>query len=421
MAKKSYIYILNWTEVHGCIKIGKANNIWNRYQQLKKGFGEADLENSYWFEEKETAILQIEKLLHTFTRKYKVDFPKKLEGSTELFEIKALDEVRDLCDRMGIQLHKGIYAPKDKVVAKKSNIKIKNEKIIKEQIEVNRLKLNNLIEFIHTINEHPGDWVVRDIKSSSSKGHRFIVTTVINENPNSNYKMTIDEFRELNGISFKFYFNDSSWSQFFLVSKATFTEGKKLKSFELSSSKIDEIEKLIEGDEDLSLHIKQYYFDLFSQLISELRLLLSKKEESTFDVEQWLNPKYEWNSDELADTDKFGVFNLLKYPDFTTINLKLEVSKISKIISNGYSWTIFPNTTTKTIELFQMKPPTKEVLHTINNFQDGIYISDEENYFKFCRFLRDLFEIEKFGNEYLYIPKNKEPQQLSLDNIEGLF
>ncbi|HFI0107772.1 TPA: GIY-YIG nuclease family protein [Streptococcus suis] len=419
MTKKSYIYILNWTEVHGCIKIGKANNIWNRYQQLKKGFGEADLENSYWFEEKETAILQIEKLLHTFTRKYKVDFPKKLEGSTELFEIKALDEVRDLCGRMEIQLHKGIYAPKDKVVAKKSNIKIKNEKIFKEQIEVNRLKLNNLIEFIHTINEHPGDWGVRDVKSSSSWGHRFIVTTVINENPNSDYKMTIDEFKELQG----FDVNESSWfsSSNLLFSYLNYTEDRQLVGFELSSRTINRIEKLIEGDEDLSLHIKQYYFDLFSQLISELRLLLSKKEESTFDVEQWLNPKYEWNSDELVDTDKFGVFNLLKYPDFTTINLKLEVSKISKIISNGYSWTIFPNTTTKTIELFQMKPPTKEVLHAINNFQDGIYISDEENYFKFCRFLRDLFEIEKFGNEYLYTPKNKKPQQLSLDNIEGLF
>ncbi|MGT2884019.1 GIY-YIG nuclease family protein [Streptococcus ferus] len=418
MAKKSYIYILNWTEVHGCIKIGKANNIWNRYQQLKKGFGEADLENSYWFEERETDILQIEKLLHTFTRKYKVDFPEKLDGSTELFEIEALDEVRDLCGRMEIQLHKGINAPKNKVVAQKSNIKIKNEKTFQEQIEVNRLKLNNLIDFIRTINEHPRDWVVRDTKSSFPWGHRFILTTVINENPNSDYKMTVDEFREFQC----FNFNESSWfSLINLFSYFKFTKDRKLVGFELSSSTINKIENLIEGNENLSLHIKQYYFDLFSQLISELRLLLSKKENSTFDVEQWLNPKFEWNSDEHADTDKFGVFNLLKYPDFRTINLKLEVSKISKIISNGYSWTIFPNNTAKTIKLFQMNPPTKEDLHTINNFQDGIYISDEENYFKFCRFLRDLFEIEEFGYEYLLIPKNKGPQQLPLYNIEDLF
>ena len=46
--KKSFIYIIDWTSTLSAIKIGKADNIYSRYSQLKSNFGEADLANSYW-------------------------------------------------------------------------------------------------------------------------------------------------------------------------------------------------------------------------------------------------------------------------------------------------------------------------------------------------------------------------------------
>lgn len=88
LAKKSYIYIIDWTSTQDTIKIGKADNIYSRCLQLKSSFGEADLSNSFWIEVPASKVTQTELLIHLRLKNYRKEIATKSDSSTEFFDKK---------------------------------------------------------------------------------------------------------------------------------------------------------------------------------------------------------------------------------------------------------------------------------------------------------------------------------------------
>lgn len=97
--KYSFLYILAFPEMNA-IKIGKANDIANRYSQLKGCWGDADLKNSYSIKLESSDVFVIEKALHTVFKKWHIkDLPNR-DGYTEFFEKGCLKQVVDFVKSM---------------------------------------------------------------------------------------------------------------------------------------------------------------------------------------------------------------------------------------------------------------------------------------------------------------------------------
>lgn len=72
------------------MKVGKANNIYNRIQSLRRSWGEVDYEHSYRIALPQSEVFKLEKMLHFLLAKYQTGIDAG-DGYTELFSIEALE------------------------------------------------------------------------------------------------------------------------------------------------------------------------------------------------------------------------------------------------------------------------------------------------------------------------------------------
>jgi len=90
--KYSFIYLLI-LENNKIFKIGKADNIINRYETLKRGWGNFNLKNSYQIKCKENNIFKLEKTLHYIFKDFNTIPNNQNEGYTEWFDMKCYNDV----------------------------------------------------------------------------------------------------------------------------------------------------------------------------------------------------------------------------------------------------------------------------------------------------------------------------------------
>ncbi|MCK9622896.1 MAG: GIY-YIG nuclease family protein [Methylobacter sp.] len=89
MADTTNLYLLIFPE-RSVVKIGKADDIHNRIQTLRRWWGEADYGASYHLSASQDVIFKLEKSLHFLLSQYAVSFQEG-DGRTELFSVAALE------------------------------------------------------------------------------------------------------------------------------------------------------------------------------------------------------------------------------------------------------------------------------------------------------------------------------------------
>jgi len=114
MAKLTHLYILVFPKC-GMIKIGKADEVYNRIQSLKRWWGEPDYEASYHLTATSDLVFSLEKSLHFMLSVYSCGFGEG-DGRTELFSSRALTPALghiDLFCKSGAvePLKKGVLLP----------------------------------------------------------------------------------------------------------------------------------------------------------------------------------------------------------------------------------------------------------------------------------------------------------------------
>lgn len=151
----SNLYFLNFPQLNA-IKIGKADDVENRYQSLKSYWGDADLNNSYYVSLPSDEVYKYERSLHILFSKFnkKID---KGDGWTEFFEIDILEDVINFFAKStDYEVYKGIVLQqKMKVLEKKKKFKkdklkqANNEMFLTLENIVSKLfKLTKLLIFI---------------------------------------------------------------------------------------------------------------------------------------------------------------------------------------------------------------------------------------------------------------------------------
>lgn len=113
----SFIYLLV-SEENNIFKIGKADNIINRYETLKSKWGNFNLTNSYQIKCKESNIFKIEKTLHYIFKDFNIIPDCQYDGYTEWFDIKCYKDIINLLNNLKninndiIDIQQGIKIPK---------------------------------------------------------------------------------------------------------------------------------------------------------------------------------------------------------------------------------------------------------------------------------------------------------------------
>jgi hypothetical protein len=92
--QKSYIYFLVSTDKDK-FKIGKADNVYSRYTQLKRVWGEFDIKNSFQIECNQKNVFDVEHILHFLLEKYNLSLEQK-DGYTEWFDYNCFDDAQSL-------------------------------------------------------------------------------------------------------------------------------------------------------------------------------------------------------------------------------------------------------------------------------------------------------------------------------------
>lgn len=87
----SNLYFIHFPKM-SALKIGKADDIEGRYNNLKKYWGEADLSNSYYVSMPTREVFKYEKSLHLLYSKYSISLQEG-DGKTEFFDIQVLDKI----------------------------------------------------------------------------------------------------------------------------------------------------------------------------------------------------------------------------------------------------------------------------------------------------------------------------------------
>lgn len=123
MAEFTHLYILVFPE-KGIIKIGKADEVHERIQILKRWWGDADYDASYHLFAPTDLIFRLEKSLHFLLSNYAVNYEEG-DGRTELFSNDALPTVLkhiDLFYSSGAvvePIKKGVILPPPSVASQK--------------------------------------------------------------------------------------------------------------------------------------------------------------------------------------------------------------------------------------------------------------------------------------------------------------
>lgn len=89
MSETTNLYLLIFPASR-MLKVGKADDIHNRIQALRRYWGEVDYAASYYFRAPLSVVLRLERSLHFFLEKFSQSFTEG-DGKTELFSIEALD------------------------------------------------------------------------------------------------------------------------------------------------------------------------------------------------------------------------------------------------------------------------------------------------------------------------------------------
>jgi len=89
MDTPSFLYLLLFP-AKKMMKVGKANNIYNRIQSLKRFWGDVDYAHSYPIALPQSEVFKLEKMLHFLLAKYQTGIDAG-DGYTELFSIEALE------------------------------------------------------------------------------------------------------------------------------------------------------------------------------------------------------------------------------------------------------------------------------------------------------------------------------------------
>lgn len=88
--QKSTVYVLVYPELKA-IKIGKADNVLNRIQQLCH-WGKPDFEQSYVINTNMSDVYKLEGALHLKLSNYRKEM-QKMDGYTEFFNLDVLNEL----------------------------------------------------------------------------------------------------------------------------------------------------------------------------------------------------------------------------------------------------------------------------------------------------------------------------------------
>ena len=156
MNKESFIYLLILKEKK-IFKIGKADNIFNRYESLKKIYGDFDLKTSYYIKCKDESVLKLESILHYIFKDFNI-IQDNREGYTEWFDIKCYEQVVEIVKILKkinsdiFNIKQNISFPKEKNTLKLTYKEKRNNNEKKKQLKFlsNNIKNANAIVEILT-------------------------------------------------------------------------------------------------------------------------------------------------------------------------------------------------------------------------------------------------------------------------------
>jgi hypothetical protein len=424
--KKSFIYIIDWTSTLSAIKIGKADNIYSRYSQLKSNFGEADLTNSYWIEVPVSKVNDIEKLIHLRLKRYRKEISVKSDGSTEFFDINSFESLKELCEDMDLTIQKGISEPKkkNKRIMTYAEQQQKAKENIEKSIRKDQRTLKRLITIFKYLNQEENNFKIKYLKPNEKaliRGHyensspkRWINSFIIF--PEKKVKAKFLEWLQRKswldrsygiGTEKLFFFNlyfDQSDDEY--ITRIFYVEDFLTNFKKLRASEKNDNPKQYD-------YTQKYLLPYFDELIFQIEKFLEKRQ-ADFNTENWLHPNYEWqnNGNENGGSE---IFNLQK-PSKRIIKVNLEPEKIESIIVNRDNWVL------------KLKDKESEILISRLVMEDNsfshanlFYFADEDNYFKFLHFLNDLFikdtQIIKEIETIIYYPKSIKNKIYSIDDL----
>ena len=389
--KNSFIYIIDWTSTLSAIKIGKADNVYSRYSQLKSNFGEADLANSYWIEVPVSKVNDIEKLIHLRLKRYRKEIPIKSDGSTEFFDINSFESLKEICKDMDLTIQKGISESKkkDKRIMTYAEQQQKAKENIEKSIRKVQRTLKRLITVFKYLNQEKNNFEIKYMKPDEKALIRRYYES-------DSLKRWINSFIicPLNDSDDEFV-TDIYFQEYFL------TNLKNLRALE-------------KNDNPKQYDYNQkYLLPYLDEIIFQIEKFLERRQ-ADFNVENWLYPNYEWLNNRNKNRCS-EVFNLQK-PSKRVIKVNLETEKIESIIVTRKNWIL--KLKDKEAEIFISRLHNED-----NSFSHDhlFYFADEDNYFKFLNFINDLFikdtKVINVIETIIYYPKSIENKIYSIDDL----
>lgn len=152
----SNIYILVFLK--GFVKVGKADDILKRLENLERVWGDVDLVNSYYLSIKKENVFKVEKMLHHLVDAHSTDVGSG-DGHTEMFHKDSLPLIVQYLDMYiknsneelklvkGIKKLKPIKSPKEKRYKTKYEKHLEGSNRVLEVLDFNR----NVLEFLSRI------------------------------------------------------------------------------------------------------------------------------------------------------------------------------------------------------------------------------------------------------------------------------
>ena len=416
MSRKSYIYIFNWETTQKALKIGKADDIYNRYLQLKPHYGDADLPNSFWIEVPASKATYIEAIIHLRLNKFRKEIPIKADGSTEFFDKTSLASLRELCNDMDLIIQKGVYVPNKKIKRKIDPVsqEQRRQEEFKKILRKNQRVLSRLIKVLKYLNSEQNDFVLKyraPIKIGTpfdsqriSTPEKQLVSTVICSN-----KKLKSSFLDwlTNKSRIKIFSNKRDFRVSALIKLYFKFEYEYITEFTFDDTILEPLKSI---QNDFQSKNPDSYNYMFKYLDSYFKELITLIEEFFKKIE-----KFEWN-EEANIKKKFGIFEFLKSSQ-REIKLKLELEKIECILEYEQYWELKSKNNNTSIVI------DKTFINNITSSKDKrLYFSNKDNYYKFLKFVNDLFIkdiIQKNGKDTkIYYPESISDKIYSLDNLD---
>jgi len=161
----SFVYLLLSLD-NKKFKIGKSDNVYNRYNTLRKNWGEFDLEKSWQIKCKKKQVHSVEKILHFIFDKWNIKLTEQLDGYTEWFDVACMDEVIDLLKHMikhndTIQLVEGIELPLKPIGNTRGEEKVSSLQQKKQASTINIENASKIVSWCKCVMRH-----IREVSST---------------------------------------------------------------------------------------------------------------------------------------------------------------------------------------------------------------------------------------------------------------